>query len=372
MLAILKNKNLLINVSWIALAILFIFGGLGDVTVAITFIGVLLSYALIYFLYLSRVKILLPKGLFSYTIFLVFFLISLIWSRVQTTSLIYFFMFLAGGLFWIFFYNFKGKTFLKMPYFDSMVVFLGLSFGTVTIYNLITKSTDFNPAGLTNYTFSNLNHHNIGDLWAAILGPLIFIFFKKSNNSFMTALLIVLGVFFLAISFSRSAYLSSIVGILYIMSEINMSRFIKNISYLFILLMSAMFMLSSMGKGLISHRLFFLSGFIDAFKQPFGVGIGAFGVALQSDQVLLNTFQYSNIAHNLLLDVVVGLGILSFPFLYWFYKIIKNFLQNTNSATVIYKLFFLILSVNFMFNYTYVIPVILWLWFASLGLWQSE
>ena len=99
--------------------------------------------------------------------------------------------------------------------------------------------------------------------------------------------------------------------------------------------------------------------------------MGGFGVLLQENSSLLSTFGYSSIADNILLDMIAGLGLLSIPFFVWLVTISKG-LYISKSNNVEYKLFFVILTVNFMFNHIYVIPVILWMWFAALGLWQEK
>jgi hypothetical protein len=85
----------------------------------------------------------------------------------------------------------------------------------------------------------------------------------------------------------------------------------------------------------------------------------------------LGNFVNTPYTHSLPLEVLIGTGIWGVPFFIWLYKIVKDVFYFDRNNGLIYRLMALVLAVNFTFDTTYVIPVMFWILFASLGLAQA-
>jgi hypothetical protein len=83
---------------------------------------------------------------------------------------------------------------------------------------------------------------------------------------------------------------------------------------------------------------------------------------------ILGFWGFSSVAHNIALEVLSGLGILGFVFVYWLYKVLSDLWSDKSKKNILYKSVFFALTVNFLFDSTYFIPTMLWLWFTTLGL----
>ena len=70
--------------------------------------------------------------------------------------------------------------------------------------------------------------------------------------------------------------------------------------------------------------------------------------------------------HNLVLEIISGLGIFSTIFIVWLFNVFKTFLHK--DSPIPYEALFLAIFVNFTFDITYIIPTMLWLWFTAFAL----
>ncbi len=73
----------------------------------------------------------------------------------------------------------------------------------------------------------------------------------------------------------------------------------------------------------------------------------------------------TNVVHNVILEFLVGMGVFSSVFFLWLYKAFR-YLINTRNIMLVAVL--ISIFTNFLFDTTYVIVGMLWLWFATLGI----
>ena len=87
----------------------------------------------------------------------------------------------------------------------------------------------------------------------------------------------------------------------------------------------------------------------------------------------MGNFLFSNektaFAHNIVLEVVVGVGVLGVFFVAWLIKVLLDIVRRGKS---LYSALFVALTVNFFFDTTYYIPTMIWLWFIFLGFSQKS
>ncbi|KKU04133.1 MAG: hypothetical protein UX88_C0001G0031 [Candidatus Woesebacteria bacterium GW2011_GWC2_47_16] len=346
--------------------ILLFLGGLGFERDLIQISGLIFGLISVLFVYLKNKKISFPYGFSYYLVFLLLALLTQIWSLGSQKGIEYLFLFTSGGLFWLFFYNLKlDKKFSEI--FGWSLIILGILFALIYLISvLLNEQLSWSFSLSAPYT---QNHHHLGDFWVL---PILFLLNKiMGEKKILYWVLISLGISILAFSLSRSAYVSLLLGAAVMLknhaSQTIRKRFLP-IGIFFIVI----FLLASFFKTTLYSRIYFLQGVVGVFKHPLGVGLGNFSiVSKELSRAFGSEPDFSTLAHNIFLEVLVGMGILGFAFLAWFFKVGKNILRSPSSKTF-YKAVFFALSANFFFDTTYVIPSMLWLWFISLGLAQRR
>jgi hypothetical protein len=335
----------------------------------------------------GKITVKLPPYSLPYILFLIIFFASFRWTGDKWMSLHYFKLFSAGYFFWFCSYNFK-----ELAKFEKLIIPVGLFYGILTVFNIVFGDTsNVSSLSLFLYAVPPLHHHHIGDLWAAVLVVLGFKIF--SNNKHVPQirlviyiLLIIFGFYLLFISLSRSAYVSLIGGSVFSLLKLrDNSNYLKAlrpktklfpaIFYLYIFISVIFFLYAGTQKNtLIAHGGYVIQGTGSFLKNPFGIGVGNFKSTAR--EINFGPVQFdgsSNSAHNIILEMVSGLGVLSIPFLFWLYSVLKSTLGYTSTTKVIISAsIFICIFVNFFFDYTYLIPLMLWGWFFILGLFQAQ
>lgn len=354
----------------LVLLILFL-GGFKAQDIWFSWITSMVFSALLVIEYLKNKKIHIPKNFTMYLLFLVFCLISLTWSKNFQVSFRYLFMFLSGGLIWLHTYNYRNN---KVKYNLSLIIILlGIVFGSWSILNEITGSSWINSFSLNRWAAESKNHHHVGDLWAVIGVVIVGGFFSKTLNKLQFILLLFLTIFFLLTSQSRSAILSFGAGFFYLIYK-NKSKIIQRkillgfISILLILL----FLYTTLNKSLLLSRPYFIQAILGIYDNPTGVGVGNFYIITKNPKYqYFDTSNFSSVTHNIILEVLVGLGVLALPYADWFARSLVEVLKNKKEKGTLYGAIFLALTVNFFFDFTYFIPAMYFLWMASLGEFQK-
>jgi O-antigen ligase len=363
------KKNIFWNFISLVIGALLFFGGLGVEMAVVYYFGVLIGFLMLVLALVWRGKLKLPNGFFIYVLFLVLFLGSLLWSHDAKKSFEYFALFLGGGLFWLASYNLKKELGLWM---DKLVVVLGLVFGGLFIFSHYFGEAQIRPWSLYLPYTAYLNHNNIGDFWAVVLTVIIFYILKKPKNLGYW-LLAILGAYFLLMSQSRSAYVVLAVGVVFLFTKGNWHIDYKKIFAVFILLAAGLFILTGASKTTLLSRPYFVQALLGFVHNPWGVGIGNFGI-ISSDSAnhIWGLSHFSSNAHNIVLEIMTGMGIFGLVFVAWLFKIIYDLWLKKFTQNLIYQAVFFALATNFFFHSTYFVPTMLWLWFMVLGLAQAD
>lgn len=275
----------------------------------------------------------------------------------------------------------------------KVIVAIVLSSGLVSLYGIlqylgIDALTWPEPPLLTHRTFSSLGQPNYLASWLLLCLPLTVYLLKINKgllNKFWPALILSFQLFCLFFTASRGAWLGLIVtGLLFIayylwhQTKISLSRkilFLVSIILVTIVLLFAIDKLSngrisdsfSVKEGSVAARLNFWSASLPGIaKKPiFGYGLDnysdIFVTAYQPNWAEYgNINSYPDRAHNFILDVWLGSGIIGLIawlvlFIY-LYKLISN---NANSPSISFLnklLLFSILSyiLSLMFNFSFV------------------
>lgn len=298
-------------------------------------------------------KIEIPKNYVLYIAFLIFLLIHT-WFRQG--NFMFFWLFLSGGLFWIEVYNFKN---LFAQYFTSILIILGLLMGILYFYSLGNPIILPNLVSLFVGTTNLVKHSNIGDLWAIILIPLFYEFVKIKSKVYIPLTLI--GIYFLAISYSRAAIVSLSVGFFYLLKNISFNINIKKPAVMLFIGLVTLFIYFGLSKTVLLSRPYFLQAVVGLAQYPLGTGMGNFGLISHD----------SNLVHNIFLEILSGMGIFSIFFFVWIYKVLKSVILSKQVDNVMVAIFLAVLT-DFCFNTTYTISGFMWIWFIVLGLIQQS
>lgn len=295
----------------------------------------------------SRIEI--PKNFYLYFVFI----LTLFLHTIILNGNLYFCWLFASGLIqWLVGYNFK-EIFSK--YFMYALTILGLLMGSLYFYSTVYPIEIPNLVSLFAPATETFKHSNIGDLWAVILIGLFYNYTKRPSKAYIP--LFLFGAYFLTVSYSRTAVLSLLLGILFIYFKTKREVFFKKYLSYILLFCSLVFVYISSSKTLVYSRPFFFDAIAGLYKYPLGTGLGNFGI------VSLKT----NLAHNIIFEIVSALGIFSVVFIYWLYiEVISLF--KTRAINIEAAAIFLAILVNFSFNTTYIIPSFIWIWFVTLGL----
>lgn len=364
-----KNKQWFWKLIVTLVVVLLFFGGVGYVRSLIVAVGGVISVLLLLFALLKKKNFEFPKGFSVYSLFLILFGVSLIWSLEWQKSFVYLTGFTTGGLLWVSFYNLKRKM---RFYLDKVVLLLGLLFSFFALVHKFLGFSPFGKVGLTLVSPSTFNHHHIGDFWVLVL---VFVIYSALiKKKYIYILFFIPGIYFLLISLSRAAYLSLGVGVFSLFYYKGLISKYKTYTALIIFSVFALFLFAGTQKTTLFSRPYYLQALIGLVKYPLGVGYGNFGF-LSSE--CLGCFgdrfiSYSFLTHNIVLEILVGMGILGTSFIYWFYRVSKSLLDTLNDKSILPASAFFALLTNFLFDVTYVIPTMLWLFFIFLGMAQIE
>ena len=358
-----RTSNLILLI--VLTTFLFI-GGLGFTSNYLLIAGILLPFVF-HFILSPNKKIVLPKNFFLYVATLVISSLGLLWSRDVSSSVSFILLLISGASFWIFAYNNKEKL---TPYLERIIIILGLIFGILFLYYSFTGL--WPPAwGVFSFTSQYRNHNHIGDFWSmALLIPVFALI--KGKRRFFDFFLMAVGLFFLAASLSRSAYLSFFAGLIFLFWKSgNMGRY-KKLFLASVLVLITLFIFTSLFKPTFETRIYFIQSIMGLGRFPFGVGLGNFSVVSGLLQrPIFGLVSYSAYVHNIALEMVSGLGILGIIFIYWLIRISKEVLA-CPKQNLLYGAIFVCFLVNFLFDRTYLTPTLIWIWFMSLGLSQEN
>jgi hypothetical protein len=348
----LDSKNITNYAFLIISGILFVLGAVGTYKNDAVILSIVNSILFIGIKLIQNVKINIPKYFYLYLLFLLTLFMHNLFFNGRFD---YFFMFLSGGLYWLHFYNMRDWASKYFPYF---LIFLGVLMFLLFIYSHIRGVYFLGEINLFLPVSATVKHNHIGDLWSIILVWTAYMMTHKIHK--WNFLLILTGIFTIVISLSRSAIVALGIGAAYIFYTLQDKKVIKKYFYAILGICFLLFICFGVGKTTLFARPYFLQGLDGLIKYPFGTGIGNFSM-VSSD---------SSLAHNIILEVVSGVGVYSVVFILWLVKIFQPLFKK--GGNTLYIALFLTLSANFMFDTTYTVPTMLWLWFATLALIEPQ
>lgn len=294
----------------------------------------------------------------TFWLHIAFLLALLISSIFFDGEIIYFWMFLSGGLFWLVIENFFLHLSKYLPPFILVVALIM----TATHFLLRLNGIDtLSPDNLFLPIEKQVIHNHLGDLWAIAILPVIYTILRSGGKWYLFAVS-VLGLIMVGLSYSRSAIAVLVLGFWYLISKIQAekktiknTRYLRTVEITILVSIFAVLIYFSTTKSLFFSRPYYIESLISIIKNPLGIGMGNF------DMVSRET----NNVHNVVLEVINGLGILGVFFIIFLLKAIQAlFYKNTNiaAATIWIGIF-----ANFLFDSTYVIPGLLWIWYISFA-----
>jgi len=365
------NRNK-ITIQFIATLSLFVLGGLGIIGVAIiSVIGSLWFIFSLSLLYRETKTVKLPNGFVIYSVFQAILFLSLMWSADWHNSFEYILLFFTGGLIWLYFYNFVGREYLEFHFLEKLIIGLVVVFGVLYLIKPFFFGNEFYYKSLFLPSVSNGKHNHIGDLLA--IGFILTLYKVILEKKKVWIFTLPWTIFFLLVSFSRSAYLALFLSIYFFVKVNNILEKSKYLAIALFVIIGTIFMIASADKTTLFSRGYFFQSMAGIFYYPFGVGMGNFGVISFDEQVVFyDSSNISTLTHNIVLETIAGLGIFSIPFVVWLIKVCREVWDRRQEKKGLYAAVFICLTVNFFFDYTYVIPTMLWFWFAVLGLIQSN
>lgn len=351
-------------------ATLFLSGGLGKFNL------LQLTAASLFFLvlFMSSVKKkngknIKPYGSTIFFIFLYSFILSLFWSLDKAVSIGYFWIFASGYIFWFYAYNRVYKE--RKNIFMTMLI-VGISFSVLFIVDLLRNNEILGPLGLYRNTSMYGNHNHIGDYWAilTILSVHNLLFLKDKKLWFVFSLI---GSLFVAISMSRVACVSLAAGLFYLIGFLKNKDFRKIILIFFLVFSIAIIFILGTQKSFIFSRQYYFQSIAGLLNNPYGVGLGNFKfISEDSANHIFGFNGRSSYAEGIIFEFLSGLGILGLIFIYFFVKVSVQVVSGKTQKPAPEIALFIALTVNFLFDYTYFIPTMLWLWFLLLGLSQRS
>jgi len=355
---------------------LLFFGGFGTEIMFWNVMGVCFGIIMFLILVYKKVSIKLPPHFKVFSIFLLFAMLSLDWTKHLITSSEFLFLFIGGWLFWLVFYNLKSH--INFPI-ENIILLLGLIFGGLFVSRFIWNWDS--TVGLSLFftpTTIGSPHNHIGDFWA-VVSVVIFYKLYKNPKKYFLWLFIPLAIFFMAMSLSRAAYLALFSGIFFLAYKggafKKLYRYKYIVTVLVILFLSLLFLVATQ-KSILFSRPYFIHSLVGLKYYPFGVGLGNFGfISIDPRTHILGLDQTSIYTHNIVLEMISGVGIFGLIFAYWLFKVCKDILSGSrflNNRNFVYQAIFLTLTVNFLFDYTYFNSTMSWLWFISLALSQKD
>jgi O-antigen ligase len=270
---------------------------------------------------------------------------------------------------WVSLYNLGEKV---KKYFLWLTLGLGLAFGVLFMIEILRPGgVLFKPQTIYLFNTISKNHNHLGDFWAIVLLITAYQIVKRRYLSLIA--LLIPGIYFLGVSQSRSAYVALLTGLSFLFWRMGWIQKYKKVFLALIILVVGLFLYSGLGKTVFFSRPYFEQAILGLYKYPFGVGVGNFSI-ISTDPSIAggDSRHFTSIAHNIGLEMISGMGVLGLSFIFWLGYVLYKLFKKINSKNIVFAAIFLAVTANFMFDTTYFIPTMLWLWFGSLGMAQSN
>lgn len=318
----------------------------------------------------SKAKLRIPNHFGLLLVFAVILQVYLFFVKPVLLPFYYALLFAEGTLVWFLIYNLENKIVRKLYKF---IFFLGIIYFLLYFFSLTFNIGLTKLASLFFIDSEHAGHMQIGNFWTLVL--MIVIGNKMSYGDYLTTNILKLeiiyysiGAYLLFISKSRTAYLSILIVLVYIFCQKIIN---KKIVYVALLLMALLIIYTSFGRSLLFSRPYFLQSVIGFFHHPLGVGMGNFRIISEyfyKNGGILGSF--SDSTHNIFLEAISGVGVLSLPLIYWGVKIISDL--KYKHLDMVWVCVFVSLSTMILIDLSYTIPSMFLLWFVSLAMVQRS
>lgn len=363
-----KATYIFLIVSEVLIFTVFFLGGVGYFNFEIEQVAIVLFGFLVILGFTFNKKLLFPQGSLLYLVFLGLLALN-VYSKPNRQGdnygQQYLLLFASGGLIWLFSYNFREKL---GNFFENLVLVLAGIFGALFIVNsLITKIVLDNTVQFGLFLPYTSWHNHVGDIWAIAMVILAARVGKGKKLLYFAPL--ILGLYFLFESLSRSAYLTLAGGVFYLFLRGKLKD--KKVIWGMVVSLVLLFVATGFYKTTFFSRPYFVEAILGIVNNPWGVGMGNF---IHTAQTVGNEIFGENVisffTHNLILEILVGMGILGVSFILWILWACLGIFEEKRTAlpsAILFALF-----INFLFDTTYFVPTMLWLWFMALGLSQTN
>ncbi len=307
--------------------------------------------------------------LFGYLVVVVLMGIMLLWC--ENKELVYknLVMFLIGGGWMYLGYVVDGKEKEVGKKLAWVITVLGLGWMVIFLWNeFFVEGVRIGSRGLVWWGTYTKDHHHLGDWWALVVLSQLWILksAKKVKNRYINLFLILVGIVWIYFSRSRSAIVSVIGGAMFLFGgKLGKEKIYKWVVGLLVLA----FMFLGLSKPTFLNRQYWLQGVVGWWRNPFGVGMGNFGrVSADVRNHVFGLSEYSSVAHNVFLEFLVGMGVFGLFFWWWAVKnVMEPFIMGKVKSSLISGLV-LALGINFLFDMTYLVASMWWLFLFLLGL----
>jgi hypothetical protein len=302
-------------------------------------------------------KLAIPKFFRSYSVFILILFIHTILAHGYWE---FFELFLAGGIFWFTVYNFPESLSKKIT---GIIIFVGYLTGLIFLYNYLSRTATYNFSSLAFTPTSQIDHANIGDFWAIVI--LIIGWQMLNGRTYRRWTSLLMGIFFLIASLSRSAYVALAAGIYYIFYRLGFNKRYKKVFGIILVVIAVIFVFAGAFKTTLFGRAYYAESLVGIINHPLGLGMGRFYQISAAGPVTASSY-----VHNIILEFILGMGIFSVFFLWWLARVLYSMFKE-KGRDVLFSAIFILMFVDFCFGLTYSIPVFILLWFISLGLAQQ-
>jgi len=361
------QSGLILRLYNYVLLFILLIGGIGIESVWLTWSGLFVFALGLFLLILNNKRLSIPDNFLVYVTVVILLVVNLFYTQKIEAGLKYLFLFLGGGMLWLYSYNYKKFNEFKRTFILG-VLFLGLFYLQYVLIEKWMGVASIKSFAVTGYSGANNDHHHLGDFFS-VIGSLAFgnFLLAKGKRAFWvacTAFSLVVIIF----SQSRSALFSLAVSSILFLWQMGYLINFRKYLWAFYILISVTFLYLAQFKTILFSRPYFVQGVASLANNPFGVGMGNFSaVSVNPENHILGASGFSTVAHNLPIEFLAGMGIMGTVFIYFFIKVFFLALKRIRHGEL-FMLIFINLSVNFLADFTYAIPTMLWLWFIALGI----
>ena len=347
----------LLVIAWLA-------GGIGpDRDVVVIFGAVLAGFWLLW-AYITKRRIVFPRYFGWFCGLVGVATLSLIWSTDRLITLRYVILTAAGALWWV-----GAKTLAKRQGINQVVRQSILISGVIFTLLWIGNTTklipwEYRPSSLVAEASTYKNHNHLGDWWMVML---------MMGGEMQLAWLIP-GLVMLWACRSRSADLGVMAGWGYLVWSGGWWQKRKRMVIGIGIALVVLFIASGLQKVTLGARDYYVQTIAGVtISNPLGVGLGNFDrISVDARTHWWGRDDYSSVVHNLPLEWMSGMGWLAIVGWIWLGFMSWQMGFETTGNRRRWRAAYWAILINFLFDTTYFLPSLWWLWFVVMGLAEGD